>query len=456
MVLAPMALPIAIAALLLLLALLIASPAWFVLAYLFFAPFSTPTIQVGSELKDVGFGFALTPFLGMLFLMTVSPVVYMLAKRQRPTVPRLIAADVAAIAVLLTTLLSTSVAISPIRAIRLDLSLGLNLVAYAALRVLASDRKWLVPITATAIASSVVVSLIGLAQYADYTFRGEQLPIWPLSYIPYVGARLQGTLSGSNYFGSYAVGAFPLLLAATRVDSLKRWRSLVWVAIATLSIATFLSYSRYNLLVYAMIFAVFTLLALRRLTWWLGLATIGLISAAAWQSTGLLLQERAIVAIVDPLNDINLNTRFDQYRRGFDLLGQFPILGIGPGQPTLFLPLSYGQPDVIHNDILNRFVETGVLGGASYLAFLAFITWGGFRVAAQLRADPTLGPLGLGWALTMPFAFLGAQLYPHFYEPTNWVLFGVVAGLGASTTIPRATSAPADSTARRQDRPAPA
>ncbi|MGI8552316.1 MAG: hypothetical protein ACR2PL_16250, partial [Dehalococcoidia bacterium] len=122
------------------------------------------------------------------------------------------------------------------------------------------------------------------------------------------------------------------------------------------------------------------------------------------------------------------------YRRGLEMLADKPWLGVGPGQATILLPPSFGVPDVIHNDVLNRFAENGLLGGATLLVFLAALLVEGRRGLASLRAtDSAASSMAAGWMLSVLFVVVDMQLYPHFYEPANWLAFGVVGGIAAQT-----------------------
>jgi O-antigen ligase len=75
----------------------------------------------------------------------------------------------------------------------------------------------------------------------------------------------------------------------------------------------------------------------------------------------------------------SVGARFDYWHAALQVVGQRPILGTGPG--TFQRPYaSLKRPDaemarLVHNDYLEQFSDSGLVGGLSYAAWLALLLW---------------------------------------------------------------------------------
>jgi O-antigen ligase len=115
-----------------------------------------------------------------------------------------------------------------------------------------------------------------------------------------------------------------------------------------------------------------------------------------------------------------------------------PLTGVGIGNIRVEMLMAGAPVKVAHNDFLNHFAETGFLGLALYLAFLAAVVRSAWRtVDPWLRA----GLLGLITA-----AMLGTVGNPSYGEKCFWLQMGLCLlggivfgpGTGATSTSPSA------------------
>ncbi len=127
--------------------------------------------------------------------------------------------------------------------------------------------------------------------------------------------------------------------------------------------------------------------------------------------------------VVDPTSPV-VRTRLGLWRRTLTMYRAHPLLGVGPGNFTVFFPL-YAEPGAradgvltptvvprrAHQDLLERLAETGVVGLAALLA--VYVVAAGIAVRRSRRAGEETGRSG-GDAATVapaaPGAALGAAL----------------------------------------------
>lgn len=92
------------------------------------------------------------------------------------------------------------------------------------------------------------------------------------------------------------------------------------------------------------------------------------------------------------------------------LLGDAPLLGVGLGgfadgfRFTKQLP-QYAAVDHAHNDLLQAFIEQGVLGGALWLAAAGLVLWSGLQRPDRLGAGWLAAAAALGCASLVDFPF---------------------------------------------------
>lgn len=141
--------------------------------------------------------------------------------------------------------------------------------------------------------------------------------------------------------------------------------------------------------------------------------------------------------------DDSVGPRSIIYAGAVSIFADHPVLGSGPGSFRLVFP-QYRSPDYhmirisnvtlyAHNWILDLLAETGVLGAASYLAFLGGVFWLAFRV---MRRSPDIGlrVAALGCAVGVTCILLGALLNPMTRWPVGMgslhAMLGTMLGVG--------------------------
>jgi len=145
--------------------------------------------------------------------------------------------------------------------------------------------------------------------------------------------------------------------------------------------------------------------------------------------------------VVDRLEDVasagsaSWADRLDLAQSGFGMFTQFPLLGTGLGsfRHTFerFQSTRFGDNivDYLHNDWLQVFCETGVVGGAIVLVGMAWLLWGTAR-AALSRRDSFSRLVSIG-ALLGATAMLVHSLFDYNLTKitSNGVIFAVILGL---------------------------
>jgi hypothetical protein len=415
-------------------------------------PFTFPSLAIGhartglDPASTTGFGFTLTAYLILTIFAGVLLVVQVAATRRlpRPALgwPELFLALTIAISYL-----SIAWSGDRLRSFRLDTNLVAAAFAYLVLKELARKGESLRMATLALASGALAVSLIGLLQYFTYRLTLHQIPIVPMPVIPWSGARLQSTLAGPNYFGSYAALAMPVLVAAwTRGGFSRRQSALLWVTSAVLLLATLLTYSRTNQVLVLVPALLAVPLAFRRPAAWLFLAFLVGTLGVAWFSATPQQRQRTEVAATHPSQDPNFQTRQKQVAQGISVVIQNPI-GVGAGSadqttgPQVNAPtgastatrqvLANGSgPAAIHNDIISRFAETGIVGGLIYVALLASFAVLGARALWRLRRrrDAFFWLAG-GWYAGFFATLAGEQFYPRVYEPSTWLAYAMTAAV---------------------------
>jgi putative inorganic carbon (HCO3(-)) transporter len=165
------------------------------------------------------------------------------------------------------------------------------------------------------------------------------------------------------------------------------------------------------------------------------------------------------IAIVTPLGaratstfDLSHGTsasRFDEWRVATRVVGDHPLLGVGPEGYRVVFPKvvdasyvrRYGTAtfsDRAHNGVLDVTVSGGLLAGVLYAALLALALRSGWR--AVRRADPldrALGVAVIAYVVQQQFLFPLAEL-----DPVLWLLVGILVAREIAarvTTRPRPT-----------------
>jgi O-antigen ligase len=131
--------------------------------------------------------------------------------------------------------------------------------------------------------------------------------------------------------------------------------------------------------------------------------------------------------------------RSDYWRAAAQTARTHPLYGTGPG--TFAIPYrELKKPEsemarLVHNDYLEQASDSGLVGAAAYLAFIARSLWAGWRRLAPqddwLRFSVWLGLLGWGLQSFVEFGlYIPALAWPAF-ALTGWLL---AAGNGFDKT----------------------
>lgn len=131
-----------------------------------------------------------------------------------------------------------------------------------------------------------------------------------------------------------------------------------------------------------------------------------------------------------PLFDLShLGVRFQQYGLAFDILPQYPIVGIGGGNFQYVAARVLGRPMPLHNMYLAILIETGVPGFLLYMATIGSVFWLGGRLV--LSSGSRLLVIGI---LSGMVGYLGFGMWDHLMIDrvvsffTFWALAGTIVG----------------------------
>jgi putative inorganic carbon (HCO3(-)) transporter len=141
----------------------------------------------------------------------------------------------------------------------------------------------------------------------------------------------------------------------------------------------------------------------------------------------------------------NVEARLDAWGAAADLAVREPILGIGPGNFTLYYGEETGKPPgtrglgVVHNAYLDLAAEFGVGGLLLFVAYLV----GSFRQLSEAR-HRAAGPPGLAAAArtSLVMAAVAALTLSEQYFQPFWLLGGIGAALWAEVRARDSLSGP--------------
>jgi len=248
--------------------------------------------------------------------------------------------------------------------------------------------------------------------------------------------------STSTFFGPYAnknhyAGLLEMLLpfalfAAARTEDRGK-RLLAAFASAVMVASVFLSGSRSGIAITLFEVAIFVVLATRirrRSTPTLisrSLAIVFAVVLVLWLGGDSLLNQAAVLR--DPSSDASLIDRRLLTRDSLELVRQRPILGWGLGTfSTVYPQVASWYSDVLvnaaHNDDLQLLVETGAVGFALMMIFLALGLRAGLRRSSQ-------APIGVVSAAMLGMCALLLHSLTDFnlHVPANAAVFFTLCGL---------------------------
>jgi hypothetical protein len=209
------------------------------------------------------------------------------------------------------------------------------------------------------------------------------------------------------------------------------WAELLFLAAALAGV--FLSGCRTSFLF--VLAALGALIASRRPAGWVKVASLLLLAGALLVAGGTL--SRRLGRTLDLARGVSSrsglfaaarkisNARLDMLRDGAGMIGRFPLSGVGAGNFLFHLKYQHHGADAYYDLPLNEYLlvltETGLLGGAAFLAFMATLLLRSRRGAPRL----TLAVMAV------------ALLFNNFFWfPEALILFWCLAAAGAGPSSP--------------------
>lgn len=290
---------------------------------------------------------------------------------------------------------------------------------------------------AVIIGSLVFISLLGLFQNftglavglaLDKGAGGAELQTqYQVPGIEYK-ARATGTSIDSHAFGGFVGMLLMLTLAmALRAGQSRLMLSLLLPVCLLALAALAVSYSRAAYVSFALAVAV-------------------VIAAAGWQrqwrTVGLLLAPTLLLVpfapwLLQPVIERFrsapweiMTTRFEQYEVALDVWTAYPLFGFGAGNygEALRVFNFHGRlEDPVHNALLFLLTETGVFGGACYVAIVAGTLFGYWRL--YRAGDAKISWFALGALGAVALHVFDGLTHPLFREPTQFTLFWLLVGV---------------------------
>jgi len=353
--------------------------------------------------------------------------------------------------------MALATALSPVKLAALQglIKLTLNLVLFLLLaRVLRRPRarNWLIVIY---LLTALAVSVYGLRQWI---FGAEALATWvdPTSSLADT-TRIYSSLGNPNLLAGYLVPA--VCFSGAAIFVWPRWLpkllALVMTGVTTVCLVLTLSRGGWIGFVaagFALLLLVVHYWSIWFSPWWrrwampalLGSLTAVLVIAVLGIDT---LQQR-VMSIFAGREDSSNNFRLNVWAAVIDMIRDYPVLGIGPGNDAFnqIYPL-YQRPRFTalsaYSVFLEVTVEAGLVGLASFL-WLVAITWRqGWQQLQRLRQQQAAQGYWLMAALATQFGMLAHGLVDTvWYRPQVSTLWWLMMALVASYYQPQAVRQP--------------
>jgi O-antigen ligase len=285
------------------------------------------------------------------------------------------------------------------------------------------------PLLIATFASFVVPALVGYAQ-----LRGSKPA---QSYNAVNVGRVESTFVHPNAFASYLAIIIVLAVALTPYFTGRSRQALVVVAVVASPLLLF-TYARGA---WVALYVALLIIGLAQSKW----LVIGLLAGALLvvftvpsvsARLGDLSKTKSTTAGVNDPN--SLSWRVSYWGRVIPLAKPNPITGIG------FDMVLHTTPEKLppHNDFVQAYVETGVIGLVAFLALLVAI-WADLRAAARRRR------IGFGRGMTLAAAAIGVTLFMQLFSENLlgqpvilWYFLGPLAWVIAApvSAVPRRRS----------------
>jgi len=295
--------------------------------------------------------------------------------------------------------------------------------------------------------SALAISVLGVV-LAVLTLLGTE---WPAAKLPLplfdlyqmfprrFRAFWNPTGFNSNIAGGTLAMLLPVPIAYLSFDRRTRVRLGALLGVGVVGLVLLLTQSRGAMV--ALAAGIMMMLIARNRRWLVLTVGLAIICALALQFGGV---DNFLAAVLDTAAGSaihSLEGRLELWSRGWMMLQDFPLTGIGFGTVVKVMPVLYPTFVVsndagiehVHNACLEVGVDLGFPGLIAALAFflgLLYLSWRAARRASGTRLEPlALGMLGV----LVVFAVHGLTDNLTFYAKGHfiaWALFGVAVGVG--------------------------
>lgn len=287
------------------------------------------------------------------------------------------------------------------------------------------DEGFKKKLSVTAVASSIAVSLIGIAQF---------ISLWIFNYQdqPLYNGRIISTFGQPNFLGSFLVQSLPFFwYLAIRVKS--KWRLVLFLGSSIVILAVILTFSRASWLALIILICILTFKNLKLLLAFLIGLTIVYAFIGSFTPSLFYHQVKRF--------EVDINERWTAENRGLiaqrslELIVKRPITGWGVENFALVFPMviredDLGLKDIVvdsaHNIFLNLGVEGGIVGMGIFMAFLVVLIKLGLKKVKEEQDSGFIKALMMvvvAFLITHQFSVLSSAPFILF-----WICCGGIAG----------------------------
>jgi O-antigen ligase len=252
-------------------------------------------------------------------------------------------------------------------------------------------------------------------------------------YLAGIDARASSTTSGYYTLGLYLAAVFPLALALGHHKAIFPSRWLWWFACAIIAVGVLLTFNRIHWVVMALAVLVVGVIRERRFL----VVFLCAAAAAALAYPPLVQRLSQIVAFSS-----SSSGRDVLWRGALMLIDNHPILGFGPRTFSLIFPLASELPDKgvggWHNDFLQVYMDSGLVGLLALLWLVVVVVWKGAAACRRPGLSPFTRDLLLALLLSMAVYFVAGGVL----DTLGGLLFRMLLGLLAVMSTRWVSTAP--------------
>jgi len=289
------------------------------------------------------------------------------------------------------------------------------LIFFAAAEVVAIDlERHAIVLTRLLLVTAVAAAIIGSGKY-----------------LAGVEVRASSTTSGYYTLGLYLSAMFPLALAMGRRKEVFPSRVLWWVACCVIAAGVLLTFNRIHWIVMALAVLVVGAFRERRflVVFLCGVATTALVFPP--------LVERLYQIVTFTSSS---SGRDVLWRGALMLIDRHPVFGFGPRTFSSIFPLFNELPDKgiggWHNDFLQVYMDSGLVGLAALVWLVVVVFWKGIAAYRRPGLSPVMKDLLLALLLSMTAFFVAGGVL----DTLGGLLFRMLLGLLAVLTTVQLSS----------------